>query len=84
MIRSITYHSLLGSVDCFAENKSVLHFENLVWCLRNNSIEDTGGTWVMVGAILAGSSSDIEMWRSIGLVSSILRLNIFAMMIGIY
>ena len=64
-----TYHSLLVSVVCFAENKSVLHFENLDWCLRNNSLEDTGGTWAMVGAILAGSSSDIEMWRAIGFVS---------------
>ena len=62
MIRNKTYQSLLGSIDCFAENKSVVHFKNLVWCLRNNSLKDTSGTWAMVGTILARSSSDIEMY----------------------
>ena len=84
MIRNKTYQSLLGSIDCFAENKSIVHFKNLVWCLRNNSLKDMGETWAMVGTILAGSSSDIEMQQSIGLVSSVLCLNIFAIMIGIY
>lgn len=77
------YHSLLLCVDCFAENKSFLHFENLDWCLRNNSFEDGGGTCAIVGAILAGSSSDKEIWRSTGPLSSILRLKIFAIKIGI-
>ena len=41
-------------------------------------------TCAIVGAILAGSSSDKEIWRSIGLLPSILCLKIFAIKIGIH
>ena len=50
----------------------------------NNSVEDTGGACAMVGAILAGSSSDKLTGCVTVLVSTSLLWRILAISIGIY
>ena len=60
--RSVDHFLVVSSL---AEDKSLSDFVNLDLCLINNSFEDTGGTWAIVGAILAGSSSDNETNMSI-------------------
>lgn len=77
-------YCLSVSVDCCAGNKFVLYCKNLDWCLVYSSFDDTGGTSAIVGAILAGSSSDNDTWRSIGCRSSNRSLNILAMNIWMY